>query len=90
MAADKDPEFSSPFDAMLKKDRARLERLYGGSLPETDRRVNAVEPAPSRPVVPPRPAVRPARHPVRTEPTPSRLEIRGSADGIPFSFRPSE
>jgi hypothetical protein len=88
--ASEDPEFSSLFDAMLKKDRARLERLYSGSLPKTDRPAEAVEPAPSRPVMPPRPDVRAAERRKPTEPTRSRPEISGSADGIPFSFRPSE
>jgi len=83
MVADRDSEFSSPFDVMLEKDRARLERLYCGPSPEPDRPATTLQPAPAMSAPPPRPAA-------RAEPARSRLEIRGFADGIPFSVRPSE
>ena len=89
MVADRDTEFSSPFDAMLEKDRARLARLYGGALPETGVAA-AVEPPPAAPVAPARPVLRASRRREQTEPTSSRPEISGTTDGIPFSIRPRE
>ena len=90
MVADRDSEYSSPFDAILEKDRARLERLLRGSSPEMDRLTAAVVPAPAMPVAPTRSAVRATERREQTGPTPSRSEMSGTADGIPFSFRPSE
>jgi hypothetical protein len=90
MTDDKGSEFSSPFDAMLKRDRDRLERLYGGSLPETERSAAVVEPASPRPVAPRRRAAVTTNRLDRTVPSTPAGEIRGSADGIPFSFRPSD
>ncbi len=68
MVAEKDSEFSSPFDAMLDQDRKRLDQLYRG--PEGDRdstvatsRSMPIEPRRRRPAAarPTRPPSNPAR-----------------------------
>ena len=58
MVADKDSEFSSPFDALLDQDRKRLDQLYRGPAGDRD---SAVPASRASPVVPRR--QRPARLP---------------------------
>ena len=84
MAAGDDRKLSSPFDAMLDRDRERLERLYGG--PARAPEPSAAKAEPSAPIRPPRAARDPS--PASTERPAGRSRgIVGSVDGIPFSIR---
>ena len=49
MVADRDSEFSSPFDAMLDQDRKRLDRLYHGPAGDRDRPATMSESSPRVP-----------------------------------------
>ena len=92
MAADRNSGFSSPFDAMLKKDRERLERLYRDPSEEEDRSAATLAPpprgGPSRTAASPRPLIREEARRARPAPASPREQLSGTADGVPFSFRP--
>ena len=77
MAADRDSEYSSPFDAILDRDRKRLDQLYRG--PAGDRDSPATTPG-SSPRMPtwPRPA---AGRSVRAPSDPARVLDEKYGDG---------
>ena len=80
MAAGDDRNLSSPFDAMLNRDRDRLDRLYGDPARAPER------PAPPAPIRPPRAVTAPKPDVTETAAASSR-DISGTADGIQFSIR---
>ncbi len=78
MAAGRDSEFSSPFDAMLDQNRQRLDRLYRGPAGDDDRYSPATTAGSSAPVASPSARGRPA--PTAARPPRARSDPARSLD----------
>ena len=63
MVADRDSEFSSPFDELLEQDRKRLDRLYHGPAGDRASPVASTRSSPTVRSRPPSTAARPLRPP---------------------------